>query len=206
MSGVDESGNKLEFYQCKDCTQLYWWGQKTESESKRFQSIFAAVEKELVEEEKKQQELLLKHLNSNNENIDNEIESNLNTFEKRRYLKLVPNLQTYFWKDITFNNPFSNGLKSACCENNMLRKEPNYTNKTRTFEGTLDYIFFSRALTMHNIESADDKDNVRKIGQNLVCRSGDVCLPSEDNGKGPYPNEFWWSDHLPIVATFEFKQ
>jgi mRNA deadenylase 3'-5' endonuclease subunit Ccr4 len=58
--------------------------------------------------------------------------------------------------------------------------EPPFTNYTHTFQGTLDYIFFSAHL-------------------NLICEN---AKPVPENLSSPLPNSDWPSDHLPLKAEF----
>ena len=80
-------------------------------------------------------------------------------------------------------NPFGN-IKSSYMDIN--NKEPKYTNKVSTFQGTLDYIFYT---------------NVN--GHKLKCIDCNIIV-TKDNKMGPYPNQYWPSDHLALKTQFIF--
>lgn len=83
-------------------------------------------------------------------------------------------------KDIAVSHCFN--LKSAF--HSVHGKEPDFTNFTHTFKGTLDYVFFS--------VNADTK-----------CLDADCSLSAGENN--PLPNDIFPSDHLPIRTTFQIS-
>ena len=90
-------------------------------------------------------------------------------------------------------------------------KEPEFTNYTTSFVGTLDYIFFSSSTTAAEAvfvypKALDDAlDSAREIGEASVDvrENEDLAIMETraQEAKPPYPNDAWPSDHLLIKAT-----
>ena len=87
----------------------------------------------------------------------------------------------------------------------MTGQEPNYTNYTTTFIGTLDYIFVSSITTcVHSVHvypmsKCDDieTNDAGSINTNEVMMEQSLSMP-------PYPNETWPSDHLLMKSNIGF--
>jgi len=92
---------------------------------------------------------------------------------------LLPPIDIHSGSDHVFECPFDN-LKSVMVEQNDM--EPNWTNWTTTFKGTLDYIFYQK-------------------GPGMKCVFAKAGLGID----GPHPQESWWSDHIHIESIFGFK-
>lgn len=55
-SGIDENGKELTFYECVECSQVYWWGGKTQKEAEKFMKIFDDLEIEEKEIDSKDED------------------------------------------------------------------------------------------------------------------------------------------------------
>ena len=71
----------------------------------------------------------------------------------------------------------------------FLRNHPKYTNYTSKFIDTIDYIFYSKNLVKLKILKIPEVEKDRKD------KKEDLFLPNNN-----YP-----SDHLKLVANFEYK-
>lgn len=72
-------------------------------------------------------------------------------------------------------------LSVMCC--------PQFTNVSKDFKGTLDYIFFtSESLVPTSLLDLPDDSLVQK------------------NKASGLPNEHWSSDHIALMAEFQYKQ
>ncbi|KAE8680603.1 Carbon catabolite repressor protein 4-like protein 1 [Hibiscus syriacus] len=78
------------------------------------------------------------------------------------------------------------GLEHQRRKMDMTTNEPLFTNCTRDFIGTLDYIFYTAdSLTVESLLELLDEDSLRK----------DTALPSPE----------WSSDHIALLAEFRFQ-
>merc|ERR1711884_862454 len=91
------------------------------------------AKKEKMEEKKEQNDY---------RNSEEEYESDIGDLEDK--LKLIPNVQRFFWEDVRFENIFGNRMHSAY--RSIHGQAADYTNKTSTFQGCLDYVFYADML------------------------------------------------------------
>eukprot|EP01080_Neovahlkampfia_damariscottae_P007709 gene7709-12175_t len=86
--------------------------------------------------------------------------------------------------ELPFN--FSHDLQLTSAYYDVNYEEPSITHATSTFDGTLDYIWFSRELltTIAVLETPKEEEIKKEIG---------------------LPNSRYPSDHLPLLAKFQFK-
>ena len=175
--------HKFTFWRCLQCAQMYWFGEKSKSEVVKFESIFEEalneIDKEAKEKRQKLKKRLLKRRTKKKE--DEEYDSDIGDVDKK--INLLPNVQRYFWENVSFKHPFGQRIKSSFFEKNA--KNPKYTNKTNKFEGCLDYIFFANLM--------DDK------GKRIKCVDSELI---EGDGNY-YPNSSWPSDHILLMSTFQ---
>jgi mRNA deadenylase 3'-5' endonuclease subunit Ccr4 len=85
---------------------------------------------------------------------------------------------------------------SAENKGNSAENEPEFTNFTEKFKGTLDYIF----LNAENYEKSPDSKKCRLVARALL----EIPTSSELSSAIALPNEEFSSDHIAIAAKFDF--
>ena len=193
-SQMKVEGEQMEtFWKCPNCRQVYWYGGKTKNEAEKFRRIFAESAVEMEHDLKERRERLEKRLRKESakrkrteekkgDDIENEdYESDIGDLDDK--LALLPNLQRFFWEDVTFRNVFGDRIQSSY--RNVHGKSAEYTNKTSSFEGCLDYIFYADLI---------DTDE-----PGLECTNAQLM----EGDKTAYPNSTWPSDHILLMSTFQ---
>ena len=213
---LKEQWETTKFEKCLKCSQVYWVGDKSRSEMEKFKRIFKEVAVEIDKESKEGKERLKQRIikqkqkaeykkqlrlqrqkngkqnekeqekEGKDEEEEEVYESDIGDLDDK--LRLLPNLQRFFWEDVEFKSPFGDRIKSSY---SIVHGKPaKYTNKTSKFEGCLDYIFYGELMNKSN-----NDNNVSSI----------KCIDSvliEGDGQY-YPNSSWPSDHILLMSTFE---
>ena len=180
------NAEKHKFWKCLECEQVYWFGEKSKSEVLKFKRIFDEAAVEIDEESKIKKEKLKKRLmkaQRRRMNVEEEKEYDSDIGDLDEKIALLPNLQRYFWENVTFTHPFGRGIKSSYFAKHG--KNPKYTNRTNHFVGCLDYIFYADLVDQ-------EVEGIRCIDSELMEGDGNY-----------YPNSTWPSDHLLLMSTFE---
>ena len=122
------------------------------------------------------------------------IEETLEKMEKRenfeKMIKYLMKLSKEIWDKYRLKSAYDNYRNEIKGEKyGFLRNHPKYTNYTSKFIDTIDYIFYSKNLVKLKILKIPEVEKDRKD------KKEDLFLPNNN-----YP-----SDHLKLVANFEYK-
>ena len=200
---------QLEVYQCNSCQQGYWWSDNPNSSASRvkvtairlFQQCLRGgipYQFDTMEEEKQFCNFWGIDLTKQQQQ-QQQISMNNNEFEEEDDKYRIPGGidEVMSWlKNSKLHHDLD--LQSTYNNNNNNNDLP-FTNVTRDFIGTLDYIFFERnqfdligrlhvPTTLKELSNNNNNNNKRRPGGHLL------------------PSDIWPSDHLAIGAYIQFKK